>query len=415
MPGAANTRRGQPQVFVSSIAVAVSTYDANERLDAVSFDRMEAEATRPDADAWESADPRDDSNSDVATEAWDADDEANDESADSDCSAVDFDNESDDEAFDVEGASRYADSLNGHDSDSDGSDSDDSDDDNSDDDSDDSDDEAISPAFQNVIHFSPRGRLVDHSYAEMNDDDDDDDLSDRFDREVKRPKKVYPQVPIQKFIIWKDENGDDKLDEVWYRKLRDAAIMAQKWIVLAVKRIDDIYDGSGTTWIGRRNRWLDDTYISRWFGKGSLTNRQIRLVRRRLRKLAEWFRNGLRIHVIKARRGIRRGACWGQAAYMLRPRIYLCPKFFGEDRRTADNATTLIHELTHRLAQRSAKSGRPKVYFGHPWVSFAKPVKSNFNHIQRAKDLATRRPIRARRSPVNFALLCREIGLRVDL
>ena len=145
MPGAANTRRG-PQVFLSSIAVAVSTYDANERLDAVSFDRMEADATRPDADAWESADTRDEPNSDAATEACDADDEANDESADSDCSAVDFDNESDDEAFDVEVPNLNADSLASDDSDSDDSDSDDDDSD------DDDDDDAISAVSGIKLH-----------------------------------------------------------------------------------------------------------------------------------------------------------------------------------------------------------------------------------------------------------------------
>ena len=93
---------------------------------------------------------------------------------------------------------------------------------------------------------------------------------------------------------------------------------------------------------------------------------------------------------------------------IIKPAIYLCPTFFDTGRTVQRNAATLIHELTHRVVQ--ARSLQPHVYFGHPRLG-TQGVKLN-RQVDLALSLARRRAVAARRSPVNYALLCFELGMR---
>ena len=273
--------------------------------------------------------------------------------------------------------------------------------------------------FERALNRSDVTRSVVDDGDAFDDDDKRDDLdgsdgSDGFDRNVQRPSKwSFPAgwsgpCPIQKLIIWKDENGNDQLPPGWQQILCLAANMARDWVNLTVDRINRIWGTGGKTRRGKKKDWEGDRLISRWLGTGYLSIRQIRVVRRRLRKMARFLRNGLRIVIIKASSGGRRGACYSQAAYTLAPRIYLCPTFFDTGRTVQRNAATLIHELTHRVVQ--ARSLQPHVYFGHPRLG-TQGVKLN-RQVDLALSLARRRAVAARRSPVNYALLCFELGMR---
>jgi len=239
-------------------------------------------------------------------------------------------------------------------------------------------------------------------------------MDGNYDREFPR---LRTGCAIKKLAVLKDDGDSDTISDAKYDRLCEAANMARDWVNAAFARIDGFYEG--TTRRGQRNGWRDDRQFSHWFGAGDRTNRQIRLVHRRLKQMAKWFNNGLRIVVVQAvETGVhligKKRLCGNQAAYTLAPVIYLCPGFF-EDRRTASrNATTLVHEVTHRLVQSLPIGGRPWVFFGHPLVkggSGVKRTRLRYNsQADLARTLAERRPWVARRSPVNYALLCREIG-----
>jgi hypothetical protein len=151
------------------------------------------------------------------------------------------------------------------------------------------------------------------------------------------------------------------------------------------------------------------------------------VVKRRLIRMTRFFRWGLKFVVIGDDCGPRSFNCnhtknQHNYGYTMAPVIYLCPRFFQMDR--VSRARAIIHELTHRMVQVFASGGGRGlglglwVYFGHPYLSRVpgsrKTVHSDDQRAD-ARTLARRRPLAARRSPVNWALLFQEIGTKTRL
>jgi len=177
-----------------------------------------------------------------------------------------------------------------------------------------------------------------------------------------------------------------------------------------------------------------------WFGKRLLIAGQFAKTRRRIKRMRKWLTSrGARFVLLKeegGRRGIGCSAHRGKYGYTLAPVVYLCPRFFTFALR--DRAGALIHELAHRLVQpgaavaglaalvATAATGfvgtaaagsaataaiKTYVYAGHPTVAGQRVTSDD--QADRAARLARRRPLAARRSPVNWRLLFQELATGV--
>ncbi|MFV8752588.1 hypothetical protein ACNOYE_18730 [Nannocystaceae bacterium ST9] len=249
---------------------------------------------------------------------------------------------------------------------------------------------------------------------------------------------------IQKLKIWRGQKGDrgHLADDVYIRRLCEAVNLARGWLDQTKREIREVFGGGDL--LHARRRWNAHPSFPYWFGWGVRTVQQMRAVRTYIFRMRRWFypsegAYGLRFVVVKEAGGRTTGAPYthlctlSNAAYTLSPVVHLCPAFFeGTDPDdTLWRAEIIIHELTHRLVQRPAALTALGIFPGtqlgfnfnpalwaaldHPGLTirgggFRRPTGQSNNDRRIARMLAHNRPLAARRSPTNWAILVREIG-----
>jgi len=254
-----------------------------------------------------------------------------------------------------------------------------------------------------------------------------------------------PCANVRIVRVWKDRHGNDTLRPDWLQAVCAATQTAFAWTRAVETLINRIWDQRGLPHqrAGRRRHAWRDLHNFRlrrdqsrmgsfafWFGEGLLTNRQIRITRRRIRRMRRFFERGLRFVFIRDQTGPSSYNCMHtrhthNRAYTLAPVVYLCPHFF--DLGADLQPRTLIHELTHRLFQGATLTGAIAGLIarslpvaggmlagalGHPIVR-GRPLNSN-DQGELARRLARLRSWESRRSPVNWARLFQEVGTRLS-
>jgi hypothetical protein len=236
----------------------------------------------------------------------------------------------------------------------------------------------------------------DDDYGDLDLDDDfdlDDDLDfDDLDNKIKSPCRAIRSIKVRK-----DQAGNRPFSDAQQAHLCDAAQIALRATNLAKQAIDGIWDQSGRR--KRRKRkdaWTRDSRFTTWFGTGTLTQPQIRAVRRRIGRLRRYLDKGAKFIVIQHQDGRRSWRCPANAYTPTAGRIRVCPTGLSQDARTL--ARTILHELVHWLG------------WGHARLPGFGVVELTWDadHQQAARDLASRFPRRARRNSVNYAMFFME-------
>ncbi len=213
---------------------------------------------------------------------------------------------------------------------------------------------------------------------------EDDD--DQFEvRHISRPG--WPG--IRRVSIRKNRSGEEPFTQTQQTDLRAAASRARAMARKAEAVLNSIWAAKRTRRM--RARWRGNADVVRWFGTKTLTRQQIRITRGRIRRIRKALDRGIWFVVVQHQEGKKAYVCDGGAfAYAYGgSRIFLCPPFFTMS--VAEMSRTIIHELVHRLG------------WAHPRLPGTGKVSSTIAHAERAGSLARRFPVRARRSPVNFA------------
>ncbi len=134
----------------------------------------------------------------------------------------------------------------------------------------------------------------------------------------------------------------------------------------------------------RRKRvkfWKNDPVLSMWFGSGKVTVRQIRLTRRRMRRVHNFLANKrLRIR-LKEQKGTNTNAHNYGGPFS--PKTFvLFPAWFGK--RAVERPAIIVHELFHQ------------------WFIDHKDKQGNKYGEQAARNIARKKPRTARRNPENY-------------
>ncbi len=238
----------------------------------------------------------------------------------------------------------------------------------------------------------------DDDFMAMDDEDDYDDEDEALDV---RTVKLGGCPGIKKVKVRKNRAGEEPFTSFQEERLCSAVRLAYAEARNVAAALDQIWYQKGILKTRRRRKaWRNNSAISRWFGTKILTRRQIRVTRRRVKRILKFFKRGITFVIVQQQTGKRSWLCkktrrayaWGGS------RIFLCPSFFQDS--TQARAITIIHELVHKIG------------WGHPRLRGSGSVKRNWGHRDRALELARRFPMRARRSPVNFAWLYNEFRPR---
>ncbi len=166
-------------------------------------------------------------------------------------------------------------------------------------------------------------------------------------------------------------------DDEYIRLTCEAVNLAATWLGMMRELINFIYAGGNL--LHSRRRWNRDATFPYWFGWGMRTTQQIRALRRKIVRMHSWFTpgkgaTGLRIIVVKERFGFFPGS---QALWSMAPTMWA----------TVDHPCVTVRD------------GRCRRIGGQ-----------NDDDRRLARALARQRPLAARRSPTNWAIVAREIG-----
>ncbi len=156
--------------------------------------------------------------------------------------------------------------------------------------------------------------------------------------------------------------------------VKDAELLAQAGFL----HLDRAWDRK------RRKRvkfWKEDPVLSRWFGTGRLSVRQIRLTRRRMRRVHKFLADKrLRIRLKEQKGGDVNGHNYGGP---FSPKTFvLYPAWFGLP--AIKRPGVIVHELFHE------------------WFIDHKDDSGNKYGAQAARNIARQKPQRARRNPENY-------------
>ncbi|WP_373512133.1 M35 family metallo-endopeptidase, partial [Persicitalea sp.] len=156
--------------------------------------------------------------------------------------------------------------------------------------------------------------------------------------------------------------------------VKDADLLARAGFL----HLDRVWD------MKRRNRvkfWTNDPVLSTWFGTGRLSIHQIRLTRRRIRRVHNFLANKrLRIRLKEQKDTAVNGHNYGGP---FSPKTFvLFPAWFAQ--RAVVRPGIIVHELFHQ------------------WFIDHKDNSGNKYGAQAARNIARQKPIRARRNPENY-------------
>lgn len=180
-----------------------------------------------------------------------------------------------------------------------------------------------------------------------------------------------------------------------------AHVKANSW-ANEVRRqmIDRMALGRKMRWKWRKKRWKNFDCLATYFGSGWVTRGRIsRIVRRIGRICALLQERQIAYYRIPNDTGDCRGLCKSANAYNLplgRRAVYLCPEFY--TRTLEQGARTIVHELAHEIG-----------IYGHRKLDGEAPNPDRKND---AKELAAEKPLRAGKSPANFAWFFSDVGLK---
>jgi len=235
------------------------------------------------------------------------------------------------------------------------------------------------------------------------DDDDEDDVEYSFEDEAFDVRTVKVRCPgIKKVRVRKNRDREEPFTSQQQESLCSSVRLAYTEARNVAAALDQIWYQKGLGKMRkRRGAWRNNPAIARWFGTKILTRRQIRVTRRRVKRILKFFERGITFVIVQHQTGKRSWLCdeetrayaWGGS------RVFLCPRFF-QDGNLRARARTIIHELVHKIG------------WGHPRLRGSGHVSITATHQDRALELARRFPMRARRSPVNFAWLYDEFRPR---
>ncbi|MFO6464560.1 hypothetical protein ACK8OR_09210 [Jannaschia sp. KMU-145] len=196
-----------------------------------------------------------------------------------------------------------------------------------------------------------------------------------------RTKIRFVDAGVLDEIVAQDNDADitdetDVMDEV-----QEAADEAGRLLGLGKRRVEAVFAHNRLK--NKKAAWKSDPVICRYFGDSDVTRRQMRLVRRRLRRAHRRTTEGrLRIRLrsqSKASKTTTRGRNSGGVAT---PRIFqLYPRWFAASERA--RAGILAHELFHDWSKDHDVTGDPY-------------------SIDNVLALARDEPKKARRNPENF-------------
>lgn len=151
--------------------------------------------------------------------------------------------------------------------------------------------------------------------------------------------------------VRRNRNGDRPITGTQRTAIEDAANDAERMAIEGLRVLAEIWNQPGRGRRRRRRRkaaWRANAIVVRWFGRGKLTNAQIRRTRRRMERIRKEFEKDVRFALIQHESGNRSYLCNGDNVAYCSPgtRIKLCPSWFRMSQH--QRAKTVIHELSHK-------------------------------------------------------------------
>lgn len=192
---------------------------------------------------------------------------------------------------------------------------------------------------------------------------------------MKKPKIIWRGNPLSQI---ESENSaassKKKAEDIVNAAVIDAEILARA----GLEQLNKCWNKKRSK---RKNFWKNDPTLSTWFGTGKLTIRQIRVTRRRMRRVHNFLANKrLRIRLKEQKGTTTNGHNYGGP---FSPKTFvLFPAWFGK--RAVDRPAVIVHELFHE------------------WFIDHKDNNGNKYGELAARNIARQKPITARRNPENY-------------